>query len=349
MKNHLKHLGMLALAGLTVLASIGCGDKPAAEGSAGTSDGGGTKKEGKLTMGIMPKLVGIPYFAPWERGAKEAGKELGIEIVYDGPVTADTAKQVSIVESWIAKKYDAIIAVPNDPDGIAPALQKAASRGIKVLTADADANPEDREFFVSQATDAAVAKALVDSMAKGIGPNGKFIILTGSLTAANQNRWMAEMEKYRKEKYPNMVNLSPTPKTSEEDQALATQVTIDILKTYPDVQGIYAITSVALPGAAEALRKEKAAGRIFLTGLATPNAMKEYVKDGTVKEFTLWDPADLGYLSVQAAKGTLDGTLTKDSKEFKAGRLGTVKVDNGIVLLGDPVLFNKDNIDKYDF
>ncbi|HEY0865886.1 MAG TPA: substrate-binding domain-containing protein [Fimbriimonas sp.] len=335
-------LGVAAVAFLAGMAGGGCSNRSETPTT-------GAKTDGKVTIGVMPKLVGIPFFNAFEKGALEAGKEAGVEVVYDGPVTADTAKQVSIVESWIARKFDAIVIAPNDPDAIAPVLQKARSRGIKVITADADAKPSDREFFVSQATPQAIARALVDTMVKGIGPDGKFVILTGSLTAANQNIWMEEMEKYRQEKYPNMKNLSPTPKTSEEDQALATQVAIDLLKTYPEMQGLYAITSVALPGAAEALRKEKAADKIYLTGLATPNSMKEYVKGGEVREFVLWNPTDLGYLAVATAKAVLDGKLTPETKEFEAGRIGKVSVSDGVVLLGDPLIFNKDNIDDFDF
>jgi len=337
-------LGLAVIAGMLAMAGCTSTAPTAKEGDAVKPEPGK-----RLTIGLMPKAVGIPYFTAMETGAKEAAAEMGIDLVYDGPVDADTAKQVAILESWIARKFDAIIVSPNDPDGIAPVLQKAKARGIRVLTADADANAADREFFVSQASDAAIAKSLVDSMAKGIGEDGKFIILTGSLTAANQNNWIAEMEKYRAATYPNMKNLSATPKTSEEDQALATQVTIDTLKAYPDLQGIFAITSVALPGAAEALRKENAASRIFLTGLSTPDTMRAYVKDGTVKEFTLWNPIDLGYLAVASAKGVVEGTLKPDVTEFEAGRIGKVEVKDGIVLLGTPTIFDKANIDKFNF
>ena len=303
----------------------------------------------KITVGVLPKLVGIPFFNAFEKGALEAGKELGLEVVYDGPVTADTTKQVAIVESWIARKFDAIVVAPNDPEAMGPVLKKARQRGIRVLAADADTHPADREFFISQAMPEAIAQALVEAMVRGIGPEGRFIILTGSLTAANQNTWMEHMEKYRQAHYPQMKNLSPTPKTSEEDQALATQVTIDLLKAYPDLQGLYALTTVALPGAAEALRKEQAFNKVYLTGIGTPNAMRDYVKAGVAKEFVLWNPIDLGYLAVASAKAALDGKLTPESTQLAAGRLGTMQVKDRVVLLGDPLVFNKANIDRYDF
>lgn len=315
----------------------------------GTQTAMNAPAEKTLKIGVLPKLVGIDFFNAVEKGAKEAGATLGVEIEYDGPVTNDVTKQSAIVETWIARKFDAICIAPNDPDAIAPALNKARARGIKIITFDADAEPSARDFFVNQATYDDVAKALVDTMAKGIGPNGKYIFLTGSLTAVNQNIWMEHMEKYRAATYPDMVNMSETPVASEEDQALATQKTIDILKTYPELQGIYAMTSVALPGAAEALSKENAYDRIFLTGLSTPNSMRSYVKKGVLKEFVLWSPVDLGYLAVQTATALARGQIDATTTSFDAGRIGAVSVSEGQVLLGKPIIFNAENIDNYDF
>jgi rhamnose transport system substrate-binding protein len=330
----------MLVAGILATSGISCSKQSEPATSAG-------KK--KMTVGVLPKLVGIPFFNAFEKGAREAAQELGVEVVYDGPVTADTTKQVAIVESWIARKFDAIVVAPNDPEAMGPVLKKARQRGIRVLAADADTDPADREFFVSQATPEAIAQALVEAMVRGIGPEGRFVILTGSLTAANQNAWMDRMEKYRQAHYPQMKNLSPTPKTSEEDQALATQVTIDLLKAYPDLRGLYALTTVALPGAAEALRKEQAFSKVYLTGIGTPNAMRDYVKAGVAKEFVLWNPIDLGYLAVASAKAVLDGKLTPESTQLAAGRLGTMQVKDRVVLLGDPLVFNKNNIDQYNF
>lgn len=306
-------------------------------------------QEKKLVIGVMPKLKGIDYFNATEKGAKKAGEELGVEVVFDGPSVNDVTQQSKMVETWTTKKFDAIAIAPNDPDAIGVALKKARKRGTKVVTWDADAKADARDFFVNQAAADAVAKSLMDLMAKEVGPEAKYIIVTGSLTAANQNIWMGEMEKYRAAAYPKMVNLSPTPKASEEDQALATQVTTDSLKAYPDVQGIFAITSVALPGAAEALRKGNAASKVFLTGLATPKAMTQYVKDNTCRKFVLWNPEDLGYLAVQAAVASVRGTLKAGAADFEAGKLGKVQLKGDEILLGAPLVFDKDNIDNFNF
>lgn len=304
---------------------------------------------GATKIGVMPKLTGIDYFNAVERGAKLAGRELGVDVVYDGPVTNDVARQSAMLEIWIAQKFDVICIAPNDPAAIAPVLRKARARGIKVLTYDADSLPAARDLFVNQASTSAVAMALVDSVARNVGAEARYIIVTGSATAANQNIWIAEMEEYRARVYPRMKNLSAVPKVTEEDQALATQVAIDSIKAYPELQAMIAMTTVALPGAAEGLIKAGAKGRVFLTGVSTPRSMKTYVKSGVVPEVVLWNPEDLGYLTVHVAAQMAMGRITADSKEVVAGKLGTKPITNREVLLGEPLVFNRDNIDRFEF
>ncbi|NIA14086.1 MAG: substrate-binding domain-containing protein [Nitrospiraceae bacterium] len=340
-----KSMACLILTAL-VIAGVSCGpsEPPAGDAQDAQSEAGK-----KLKIGVMPKLIGIDFFNATEVGARKAGEELGVEVDFDGPVESKVDLQVEMIETWIAKKYDAIAVAPNAPDAIAPVLKKARKRGISVITWDADALPEARDFFVNQCTSASVAKTLMDVMVEGAGADAKYLILTGSLTAANQNIWMEEMEKYRAQAYPNLTNLSKTPKASGEDQALATQVMADCLKAYPGLQGVFAITSVALPGAAEALRKAGAADRVFLTGLATPKMMKEYVDDGTVDRFVLWNPVDLGYLAVYAAVANVRGEVEPGATAFNAGHLGELKVVGSEIILGDPTIFDKSNIDQFDF
>jgi len=301
-----------------------------------------------ITIAMMPKLVPIPYFQACEKGAREAADELGdkVELVYDGPATDSDEKQQQILDAWIAKKHDVIAVAPVNPESISNRLKKALDRGRHVVTYDADAARDAREFFINQATYEAVAHALVDLMAEGIGGKGKVVIISGSRTAANQREWMNRMLPYMKDKWPEMKMVEDI--YPGEDHAEAVRAAERALTKYPDLKGIFGITSVSLPAAAEAVRKEKAADRVFVTGLATPNDMKEYVKDGTVKKFALWNAVDLGYLTVHASYRLAKGELPRDG-EIQAGRLGTIQVKGGEVLLGPPAIFTKDNIDRFDF
>jgi rhamnose transport system substrate-binding protein len=309
----------------------------------------GCSREEKVKIGLLPKLIGIEYFNACELGAREAAAELGVDMVFDGPTTNDTLKQSEWIDNWIAQKYDVICVAPNDPDAIAPAIRRAVARGIPVITWDADANPEksQRMFLVNQADNEAVGRSLVKVMAREMGPEGKVVIVTGSLTAANQRIWIEWMRKEMAENYPGMEELPII--ATEEDQELAFTKVQKALKANPDLKGIFGITSVSLPGAAEAVRSLGLGGKVVVTGLGLPNTMRTYVKDDTCKTFILWNPVDLGYLTVYAAKMIHDGTLKLGITEITAGRLGSIEIRGDEILLGPPKEFNKENIDDFDF
>lgn len=303
-----------------------------------------------ITVLMMPKIKGIDYFNACERGAKEAAKELGnIKLIYEGPTEARVEAQIQLIETWALRKPDVIAVSCNDPIAIASSLRKTRKAGIRVITWDADADPKrsHREFFCNQATFQDVGYALVDEMAKQVGANAQVAIVTSSLTAPNQNEWIKWMKRRMQAKYPKMKLVTIQP--SEEDQQLAYQKTQEIIRAYPNVRGIFAISSVAFPGAAQAVRDMSMRGKVAVVGLSTPNVMRPFVKDGTVKTVILWNPVDLGYLVVHSAWALVNGHLKPGVKKLKAGRLGEVEVRGDEIILGPPVKFTKDNIDKFNF
>ena len=329
---------VLLMALVVVVASCGVGQQP----SQGGGGGGGPTK-----ICMMPKLVGIPYFNAAETGAKEAAKELKVDLVYDGPTEAKAALQSQMIEQWIQQQCSAITVAANDPDALAPAMKKADDAGIATGAWDADVAKDARDVFVNQATFQAIGYKMVDLMAEQTGGKGKFLVVTGSLTAPNQVAWLKNMRERMKEKYPDMTIASVQP--GEEDLQKGIDITKNYLQANPDTAGVFGITSVALPGAAEAVEQMGREGDVAVTGLSTPNEMKPYIKSGVVEKFALWNTVDLGYLAVYVANAQVEGNLPK-SGTFKAGRLGEVKMlAPDEVLLGPPVVFSKENIDQYDF
>lgn len=330
-----------------MLALAGCGAPKEGGGETAAKQGEPGKK---ITVALLPKKKGVPYFTSCASGAEEAAKALGnVELLYDGPVSGDASDAVKLIDQWIAQGVDVLAVSPNDPAVLSPALKRAREAGIRVLTWDADAAKEDREFFVNQATAEEIGFALVDAMAKDLGgesATGEVAIVTASLTASNQNEWIKHIQA-RLAKYPGLKLVATKP--SNEDQKLAFSVTQDLMKAYPNLRGVFAISSVAFPGAAEAVKQAGKTGKVFVTGLSTPNDMKSYVEEGVVRSVILWDTRDLGYLTVQAARALVDGTLKPGAATFTAGRLGERKVVEDNVLLGGILTFTRENIGNYDF
>jgi len=300
----------------------------------------------RTVIAVMPKAKGDPYFVSCRAGAEEAARELDVDLVWDGPTSLDAAKQNELVENWITRKVDAIAVAVENRAGISTVLRKARQRGIRVLTWDADAEPDARDFFVNQATAEGIANALTDEAARLLGGKGEFAIITGALSAANQNEWIAFIRKRLADKHTDVKLVTIRPSDDDRDKAFAETQTL--LKVYPSVKLMMAISAPAVPGSAEAVRQ---AGRkdVSVIGLSLPNINKPYVHDGVVQTVVLWNTRDLGYLAVYASALVTQNRLAPGARTLQAGRLGQIEVRNSEIILGAPMLFNKGNIDRFDF
>lgn len=309
------------------------------------------KAPGGYRIAVVVKNLGNPFFEAVDQGAKEAAKELGDEIIFQGPATPTAEGQIEIIDALIAQKVDAIAISANDPDALVPVAKKAMDAGIVVISFDSGIAPAGRQLHVSQADMEAIGRVEVQMIAEQINYEGQIAILSAAATMTNQNIWIEWMKEELKDpKYAKMELVTIVygddlrEKSYNEAQGL--------FKSYPDLKGIISPTTVGIAATARALQDAGLCGKIKLTGLGLPSEMAEYVRNGCVEEFALWNPIDLGYLTAYTAHHLLAGTISgKPGETFAAGRLGqyTVQVegDDIFVLLGPPFRFNKDNIDKW--
>jgi rhamnose transport system substrate-binding protein len=305
-----------------------------------------TPSESRVIVAMMPKSKGNSYFIACRKGAEEAAKELGVDLIWDGPDTVDPAKQNEVVEAWITRGVDVIAVAVENREGLSSVLRKARQKGIKVVTWDADAEPDARDFLVNQATPEGIGYTLMDEAAHILDNKGEFAIITASLTAANQIEWQKYIEARRAAKYPEMKMAVLRP--CDDLQSKAFDETKTILNTHPNVKLIMAICSPAVPGAAEAVKQANRKD-VKVIGLSLPNDNKSYVHEGITECVVLWNTADLGYLTVQAAYGLKKGTLRPGDHWMQAGRLRNLEIQGDNILLGKPMRFTKENIDRFDF
>jgi ABC-type sugar transport system substrate-binding protein len=302
---------------------------------------------GKTSVGFLLKSKGNQYFVTCEKGARAAAEELDIDLRVDGPISADPAKQNEIVENWITDGVDVIVAACENRDSISTALRKAQDAGIKVITYDADSQPDARSFFSNQATAQGIGEKLIDTTAELTGGEGKYAIITGTLTSANMSEWIEFLKKRQAAEYPKMELVDIRPCDDNKDKAQ--QEATNLLSANPDLKAIISVCSPGVPGAAEAVKQAGKAGVVKVVGLGLPNENRAYIKDGVTQAIILWSPEDLGYLAVQAAIAVKFGDLEKGAEIFLAGKLGELKVDGDSIILGTPMAFTKENIDDYDF
>lgn len=303
--------------------------------------------DSKLMVALLPKSKGNAYFISCKAGSERAARDLGVELLFDGPVDSNAAKQNEIVENWITLGVDVIAVAAENREGISTALRKARSQGIQVVTFDADAMPDARSFFVNQATPQGIGEALMDEAARLCGGEGEFAIICATLTAGNQREWQREIERRRQDRYPGMKLVAVRPCDDLKDRAQSEATAL--MSAHPKLRLIMAICSPAVPGAAEAVKQAGKKGAVRVVGLGLPNENRRYVKEGVTDTVILWKTEDLGYLTVQAAVALARGELKPGASSFKAGSLGEFRVEGDNILLGKPFRFTRENIDQFDF
>ena len=303
-----------------------------------------TSKQIKVAM--VPKLIGLSVFKANEKGAIAASKELNIDFLYTGPVTASAQGQVDVFNSLIARKFDVITTTSNNPTQLAPALKRAMKQGIKVVSYDSDVSPDARDFFIQNTSYPEMGKALVDSVEQYTGPDAEIAILSSTPDATIQIEWINALTKYMKDTYPNMKIVTTQYGQSSPSQSLTAG--LNILQAYPNVKGIIAPDGAAIVGAAAAIEKLGLTGKVFATGTSNPDAIRQYVKSGTIMASPLWDEVKEGQLVMYVARLAANNAL-KDNDTFTAGDLGTFTVKDKVIIFSKPLIFTKENIDQYQF
>ena len=160
--------------------------------------------------------------------------------------------------------------------------------------------------------------------------------------------WIAAIEERAKTKYPGIeiVSVDHTDGTAERAYQFAT----DAMTRNPDLKAVLGMASTTCPGIAQAVEAAGLTGEVLTAGYCSPNTARDYIKSGAMPYSVLWNPADLGYLTVWVGNHLVQGgEITGD---FQVDGLEqTVKYlpENHVILLGPPAVFTADNVDDFDF
>jgi len=299
----------------------------------------------RYKIAFVPKGTEIDYFNYAASGAEEAAKDLGIDVLFRGSTIADADLQIEALKQLIEQKVDLIAVSANDPVKLVPVLQRAREQGIKVITWDADTEPQGREFFVNMVDPEVLGRHLLDTLALTMGEKGNYAIMTGSFAAANLNEWLKWINIQQNEYYPDL-NLVETVAT-DDDLDKAYEVARKLLIDHPDLDGIIGNSSVGPPAAAQAVKEAGKSGTVKVVGLSNPNLMRSYLQEGSAQVATLWSPKKLGYLTIMLAYNYLNGQMPVDGQEI--GSVGNIRLNGDMVIMGEPLDFTVENVNQYDF
>jgi rhamnose transport system substrate-binding protein len=301
-----------------------------------------------VQIAFIPQIAGIPYYVAMEEGAERAAEALGVEYVQEGPTSTNAADQLRIFESFVNQGFEVIAISPLDEETLRPAIARAIEQGIIVLTSDADAPGSGRQFFVAQALDRDLGYTLLDETVARIGESGKIAIVSDSPTIQSMQNWIAAIEERAETTYPGIqiVSVDHTDGTAQRAYQFAT----DAMTRNPDLRAILGMASTTCPGIAQAVEAAGAVGDVLTAGYCSPNTARAYIQSGAMPFSVLWNPADLGYLTVWVGNHLANGGEITGDFEIE-GLEQTIQFlpENNIILLGSPSVFTEENVDNFDF
>ena len=326
-----------------------------------------------LTVAFIPKLTGNAFFESANNGAQEYSKEWGFTVDYQGSANAAVADQVNVINNAVASGVDAICVSSVDATGLDSALTEAKDAGVTVVTWDSDVSDTARTLMVSQGTPDLLGKMLVDMGADSLTNRGKDVKADtikycwhySQATVADQNSWQVAGEAYIKENFPNWENVAPDNYYSEQDAEKAVSIGASILEAHSDIDLIICNDSTALPGQCKAAQnKGLTKDDVTITGFASPMSIKDYCAAGVIEQWGLWDCGVQGAMGCYLTAYLAAGNTVKVGDKINIPEIGEVEVmpndclvegaetapeNNGVVLMPERLIFNKDNVANYDF
>ena len=332
-------------------------------------------------VGVIPKFIAEDYFIACERGFRQAEKEMGgkVKVEWLGDTMAQTsaANQKNYIQAWIDKKFDAILVSALDPESYADTLRDAMKKGIKVITWDADVNVTARDFFVNQAKSDQIAVQLLKGLAGTLSSytaakQATVALVSTTNDSPNQNAWLkAIIDEYNSKKTTEYKHIKLLGEPSQivyagNDRGTADEKIKSLLSANKDIKGIVALSSNTVPAVSSARDQLGIKDTINIVGVSVPESSRKDMQDGKMAAVVLWQPFDLGYLTLYVAKAVLDGKAPSGAafKSPLSGKNMTVSFMDGktpvlypaagheiaadnVIYLGDPIVWNLKNIDRF--
>lgn len=283
----------------------GCGKKAETTAAATAS------APGKPVVALVVKTLNHPFFIDMQRGAEEAAKQAGVELIVQAAEREiDVERQMQIIENLIQRQVDVLVVAPSGSREIVPVVVKANQAHIPVVVVDTR-------------VDAAALKAAGGHTATFIGSDnyeggklaGEFMLrkmggkahiailegIPGHETGDQRLRGFRDAIKSS----PGMVVVASQPANWERDQGY--NVFQNIMQAHPEVDALFSANDLMALGAVEAIAAADRTGKITVVGFDALEEARAAVKKGTMAGTVAQDPAEMGRIGVEWAARILKG------------------------------------------
>ncbi|NMD37214.1 MAG: substrate-binding domain-containing protein, partial [Christensenellaceae bacterium] len=232
----------------------------------------------------------------------------------------------------IAQMVDVITVVPVSPEALEPVLTKAREAGIVVISHEAQ-GIQNVDWDVEAFDGRAYGAHLMDKLAAVMGEEGDYIISVGSLTAASHMSWANGALEHQLATYPNMncINADAFVE-SNYNQKASQEKAAELMKTYPNLKGMFVTSATDLPGYALAIEEAGKQDEICLAGNGVPNANKDYLSSRALDVLGCWDPAEAGFAMCKVGELVKNGIEIVDGMDLGIPGYENVRVEGNVII-----------------
>lgn len=257
---------------------------------------------------IMKSFAG-DFWKTVELGALQAGEDLGVKVTVEGADTeSNIEQQIKMVENAVLKQADAIAIAVLDSEGLVPAVNAAADKGVIMLTFNGLLNSD--RITTHVATDNWAAGEMAgEALVEATGGKGKVAII-GAAEGVKNNRDRSDGAASIIAKYPDMEVVSI--QYAENDLNKTISIANDIMSANPDLVGFFSNNETTTVGVATALKEKGLDGKMVHIGFDASAQTIAQVQEGVTAGFVTQDPFNMGYLAVVKAIEALDGKELDD-------------------------------------
>ncbi len=314
----------------------------------------------KIKVVFIPKNVGNPYFDAIDKGMKEVCAKEGAEYKMTGPAQAEATNQIQYIKDEVQAGANVICIAANSVDALNNTLDEVRAKGVKVVTVDADltGNETHRDIGVFATDFSKFGATILETMGKGLNYEGDVAILSATSDSPNQKLWVEQMNAAWKDPKYAKMKLVATVFGDDKPEKSATEME-GLLTKFPNLKGVIAPTTVGVSAAAKVAQQRgiypgganAKNGGVRVFGLGLPNQMRSFIKEGVTPEIMLWSPVDMGIVTAHVCLALAKGEAKAEKgQKIKVGAMGEREVGElNKIMVADPTIFTKDNVDKFDF
>jgi ribose transport system substrate-binding protein len=262
----------------------------------------------KLQIAVVPKGSTHAFWKSVEAGARKAGVEEDVTIIWKGPMKEDDrAQQISLVQQFVGSKVSALVLAPLDATALAGPVRSATAAGIPVVIIDSALRGEvGRDFVSLVATDNFRGGEIGgEELARRLGGKGKVVLLRclegSASTDERESGFLAAIARH-----PG-IEVTVKNRYGGATVSLAQDTALNLIDRLREADGIFCPNESTTQGMLLALRQTGLAGKKTFVGFDTSPALLQALRRGEIHGLVAQNPSRMGYLGVKAAVAHLRG------------------------------------------